>query len=130
MNRNNVGLKYFLFRTNFFEDIKVKKLNAITHGANTVGIYVGILCYLFHEGYYIRWNEDTITKITCALGFCKSQDVINTVLSAVDCGLIDSRLFYEANIVTSKEIQECYITSSASKKKNKIQEFSLLDKSL
>lgn len=129
MNKKIVGLKHFFLRTNFFEDIKVKKLSVTTHGANAVGIYVGILCYLFREGYYLRWNEDTITRITCALGFCKSQDVVDTVLQAVECGLLDSSLFYESNIVTSKEIQECYVSSFASKKNNKIQEFNLLDKS-
>lgn len=128
MNKKIVGLKHFLFRTNFFEDIKVKRLSVTTHGANAVGIYVGILCYLFHEGYYLRWNEDTITRITCSLGFCKSQDVIDTVLQTVECGLLDSHLFCEANVLTSKEIQECYLSSIAPKKNFKIQEFNLLDK--
>lgn len=122
------GLKSFLLRTNFFEDLRVRKLNVNAGGSDAVSIFLGTLCVLYKQGYYLPW-EDEVTPASIAqqLGFCTSEQVSEAIRQAVTCGLFDEKIFNDHKVLTSKDIQECYKQSLMSRRGVMLQEFSLLE---
>lgn len=54
------GLKYFSFDTDFFyADKRIKRLHA-RYGNDGVMFYVYLLTEIYRNGYYARWDEDSI----------------------------------------------------------------------
>ena len=126
MGRNKkVGLDYFPFDTDTFQDIKIRKLIKY-QGGKAIPIYTLLLCLIYKNGYYMLWDKELPFIISEQTGFEEAYilEVINTCLSI---GLFSKELYKTNNILTSKGIQIRYKEiMSLSKRKSEIVEFSLI----
>lgn len=102
-----VGLEYFPFDVDFFHDIKIRKLIKF-QGGKAISVYALLLCIIYKQGYYMRWDKELPFIVSELTGFEEVyiQEVIKNCLSL---GLFDLRMFENHKVLTSKGIQERYI---------------------
>ena len=50
-------LEYFPMDIDFFQDLKVRKLKRF-QGGKAVTVYAALLCIIYRDGYYTKWDED------------------------------------------------------------------------
>lgn len=107
MGRNKkIGLDYFPFDIDFFQDIKIRKLIKY-QGGKAVTVYALLLCNIYKEGYYMKWDEELPFIVSEQTGFEEAyiQEVIKCCLVV---GLLSKELFEKEKILSSKGIQERY----------------------
>ena len=107
MGRNRkLGLDYFPFDVDMFQDIKIRKLIKYQSG-KAVTVYALLLCFIYKSGYYMRWDEELPFIISEQTGFEEAyiQEVIK---SCMVLGLFSKELFDKERVLTSKGIQERY----------------------
>lgn len=107
MGRNRkMGLDYFPFDVDTFQDIKIRKLIKYQSG-KAVTVYALLLCFIYKGGYYMRWDEELPFIISEQTGFEEAyiQEVIK---SCMVLGLFSKELFEKERVLTSKGIQERY----------------------
>lgn len=104
-NRRN-GLTFFPFDVDFFYDIKIRKLIKY-QGSDAVTVYTILLCLIYKNGYYMRWDEELPFIVSEQTGLKEAhiQEVFN---SCMKLGLFSKELFERENIITSIGIQERY----------------------
>lgn len=108
MGRNaKIGLDYFPFEVDFFNDIKVRKLIKY-QGGKAVTIYALLLCFIYKSGYYMRWDEELPFIVSEQTGFDEVY-ISEVIKSCLKLGLFSEELFNTHKILTSKGIQERYI---------------------
>ncbi|WP_418988080.1 DUF4373 domain-containing protein [Bacteroides heparinolyticus] len=100
------GIDYFPFDINLFQDIKIRKLIKYQSG-KAITVYALLLCFIYKDGYYIRWDKELPFIISEQTGFEEAyiSEVINSCLKL---GLFNSDLYESDKILTSKGIQERY----------------------
>ena len=59
---NIIGLDYFLMKTDFFQELSIRKLCHHGKGGQAAGIFITILCFLYQTGYYLKDNEEGIKQ--------------------------------------------------------------------
>lgn len=120
------GLEYFSFDTNFFQDIKVRKLIK-NQTSKAIPVYAYLLCMIYREGYYIAWDEDLPFIVSEATGY--NEDYVNEVIQyCLEAGLFSADLFRQNQILTSKGIQARYLKIMASLKRKVVySEFKLVN---
>ena len=128
------GLDYFPLDVDFFEDDKILLIES-EFGIKGSIIALRLLCKIYKEkGYYYQWGADECLLFTRALG---AEGVTNKLVDEVINGLIrrcffDKRCYDEFKILTSKGIQERYVSivKTSKIKRNKIlKEYDLLESS-
>lgn len=108
MGRNvKTGLDYFPFEVDFFGDIKIRKLIKY-QGGKAVTIYALLLCIIYKDGYYARWDEELPFIVSEQTGFEEAY-ISEVIKSCLALGLFSKELFDAKKILTSKGIQERYI---------------------
>lgn len=100
------GLEYFPFDVDFFQDLKIRKLIKY-QGGKSITVYALLLCNIYKEGYYMRWDEELPFIISEQTGFEEAyiREVIKCCLLV---GLFSKELYETEKILTSKGIQERY----------------------
>jgi hypothetical protein len=109
------GLSYFPKDTNFFSDRKVRR---IIHefGAKGVLIYDYLLCVAYSDkGYYVPYDDqlafDIADSLQCGITEELTLEVIN---GCIRVGLFNKDLYDRRQILTSKGIQERYLSAKKS----------------
>ncbi|MGV0921873.1 DUF4373 domain-containing protein [Empedobacter falsenii] len=112
------GLDYFPLDIDFFEDIKIRKLIKYL-GAKSISVYAYLLCKIYREGYFIKWDIELPFIISEATGL-KEEYVNEVVKFCLRNDLFSENLYNSKNILSSKGIQERYklICSTAKRKYN------------
>lgn len=109
------GLDYFSFDVSFFSDIKIRKLIKY-HGIQAVPIYEILLCRIYECGYYMEWDEDipfTISEVSHL-----DEDYINVVIGfMLDVGLFNKTVYEQYHVLTSRSIQDRYISACSMTKR-------------
>lgn len=100
------GLEYFPFDIDFFQDLKIRKLIKY-QGGKSITVYALLLCNIYKEGYFMRWDEELPFIISEQTGFDEAyiREVIKCCLLV---GLFSKELYETEKILTSKGIQERY----------------------
>lgn len=99
-----IGLDYFSFDVDFFEDEKVLPVS-VEFGAKGEIIIVRLLCAIYREGYFVRWSEGLKFKIANQAKV--SEHLVNdVVLKLVKYHFFNEELFKEFQILSSKGIQK------------------------
>lgn len=122
------GLSLFLFPVDFFVDRQVLRL-CRRQGVKSLIIYIGILCMIYKEGYYLLWDEDAIFDVRQFLSILQLSDdeIILTVECCVTLGLFSNEMLDKHHILTSLSIQENYqCACDKYKRKFGVSEHSLL----
>lgn len=119
-------LEYFPMDIGFFQDIKVRKLIRF-QGGKAVTVYAALLCIIYRDGYYTRWDEDMAFVISEITNYEQSF-IQEAVKCCVKVGLFNSDLYNSESILTSKGIQERYKHINNLCKKNiSIDEYSCVE---
>lgn len=109
------GLDYFPLDVDFLSDIKVKRVIRAC-GKESIHILIALLCNIYREeGYYILWNDDLAFLVADEVG-AKEGTVEELIKKSVQVGLFDQMLFDKYKILTSKGIQNRYITATKERK--------------
>lgn len=127
MGRNRIkGLEFFPFDVDYFSDIKVRKLIKY-QGGKAVTVYLCLLCMIYKEGYYMKWDKELPFIISENTGFDEAyiQEVIECCMRL---GLVSERLFKSSQVVTSRGIQQRYQRICARERRlSTITDYSLID---
>lgn len=101
------GLGYFPFDIDFFQDLRIRKLIKY-QGGKAITVYALLLCLIYKDGYYIRWDEELPFIISEQTGYDEAyiREVITCCLSI---GLFAKDLFKSDGVLTSKGIQVRYM---------------------
>ena len=126
MGRNKKeGLSYFPFDVDFFQDIKIRKLIRY-QGSNAIAIYAFILCNIYKDGYYIRWDDDLPFIISEQTGYEESY-IVEVINCCLDIGLFSKNLFDSERVITSFGIQDRYRKiNDLCRRKSDISEYMLI----
>lgn len=125
---NIIGLDSFLMKTDFFHELSIRKLCKHGHGAQSAGIFITILCFLYQKGYYIKDTDELRRKIVHTVdGAFTQEDLQETIRLSLAIGLFNKELYESEHILTSKDIQECYLVSYPNRKKPEIKEYNLIN---
>lgn len=130
MKKSNdiMGLDYFLMKTDFFHELYIRKLCHHGKGGQAAGIFITILCFLYQTGYYLKDNVELRRKIIHTTdGVFTHADLQETIQLALEIGLFHKKLYEEEQILTSREIQECYLASFPGRKKPAITLYNLIN---
>lgn len=107
MGRNRkVGLDYFPFDIDFFQDLKIRKLIKY-QGGKAVTVYALLLCNIYKEGYYMRWDEELPFIVSEQTGYEEAY-IREVIKCCLIIGLFSKELFESDKVLTSKGIQERY----------------------
>ena len=120
-----IGLDYFPFDVDFFQDIKIRKLVKY-QGGKAITVYALLLCNIYKEGYYMRWDEELPFIISELSGY--EEAYVREVLKCcMNIGLIDKDLYEKDGVLSSKGIQERYLLIAKNcNRKGVISEFTLV----
>lgn len=126
MGRNKKeGLSYFPFDVDFFQDLKIRKLIKY-QGSNAIAIYAFILCNIYKDGYYIRWDNDLPFIISEQTGYEESY-IVQVINCCLDIGLFSKNLFDSERVITSFGIQDRYRKiNDLCRRKSDISEYMLI----
>lgn len=123
------GLEYFPFDTDFFQDIRIRKLIK-RQGGKAVTVYALLLCLIYKNGYYMQWDKELPFIVSEMSGFEEVyvSEVIKTCLAL---GLFDKNMFDTEQVLTSKGIQVRYCNIQRLNKRigRPIDKYSLLPES-
>ena len=104
--KNKIGLEYFPFDIDFFSDLKIRKLIKY-QGGKAVTVYALLLCIIYKQGYYMRWDKELPFIISEQTGY-EEVYIQEVIKSCLVIGLFSNELFEKEKIITSKGIQERY----------------------
>ena len=105
---NKIGIDYFPFDVDFFQDEKVQFISA-RFGVKGESITIRLLCKIYRNGYYTEWNDDTALLFAKSVGDgCQDTCVKDVVYELLKRGFFDRSIFERFGILTSRGIQNRY----------------------
>ena len=123
-----IGLDYFPFDVDFFEDEKVLPVS-VEFGAKGEIVIIRLLCAIYREGYFARWSEGLKFKIANQAKV--SEHLVNdVVLKLVKYHFFNEELFNEFQILSSTGIQKRWNEATRKRVDLEEKEFWLLGKSI
>ena len=108
MMKNNakIGLNSFMLDVDFLRDIRIRRLVKY-QGGKAVAVYASLLCSIYRNGYYKKWDQELPFEVSEYLGFNEAyvQEVINC---CIQVGLFDEALWMAHQVLSSVSIQKRY----------------------
>ena len=109
------GLEYFSFDTDFFSDVKIRRISRACGPAST-SILICLLCNIYRDkGYYIAWDENLPFVVADTIGTTEGA-VEEVIKKAIQVGFFDKELFDKYKILTSNTqstlLSSAYASSS------------------
>lgn len=118
---SKVGLDYFPHDVDLMRNRKLIKPRK-KYGVVAVHVYMALLEMIYHEGYYLRYDDDTRDsvlwdlQIYCQGKYPPSDETISGVIEMlVECELF-SGYHFKQGVITSRRIQEVYYRSTVERK--------------
>ena len=99
---------YFPLDVRFFENDDIEFIMA-KFGLRGVSIVIRLLCDIYANGYYIRWDDDKCRLMSRKLGARNGQFVSQVVQGLLEIGFFDAESYTKHGILTSKSAQEVYL---------------------
>ena len=125
---NKVGIDYFSFDVDFFNDDKIQLIEAEfgTKGSITA---IRLLCKIYNEGYYYGWGEDQCLLFAKNSGAEFTPKLIQSIVEGlVRRSFFDSNCYEKYKILTSNGIQRRYLEATFRYKEVKmIEEYLLVE---
>jgi hypothetical protein len=111
------GLDYFPFDIDFFEDEKIEAISGEFGIKGEIAI-IRLLCAVYRNGYFARWNEMLKMKLLKHLPGV-SSDLLEQILNRlIKWEFFDEYLFDSVKILTSKGIQIRFFQAAKRRKIN------------
>jgi hypothetical protein len=123
-----IGLDYFPFDVDFYNDEKIEFLSA-RFGLKGEAIVIRLLCKIYRNGYYLKWGEDEALLFAKRVGDgCQHTFVNDVVYELVKRGFLNENIFNRFGVLTSKGIQSRFIEATERRKNIEIiREYLLID---
>lgn len=113
------NLEYFSFDVDFFRDKKINRLKA-KFGSDGITVYQYVLCEIYHNGYYVEYDEDLVLDISDYFSFSegKTMQILNYLFSRSLLVLIESKLPVPVKVISAPSVQRRYQEAKKSAKRD------------
>lgn len=103
------GLKFFPMETDFLQD---RQLRRVLHACGPLGplLYIYILCCIYSEGYFLRWDTELLEDAAIDLR-CEPAELMRVLDCLIARELFDRRLFESRRLLSSRAVQQRYMDS-------------------
>jgi len=103
------GLDYFSMDVDFYDDPKIIYAEE-AHGV--IGGYIAsrLLCLIYREGYFIKWDDDMALVFSKRIGNGLTHTQVKEVVTTlIEKGFFDKGLFTKFSILSSRGIQKRWL---------------------
>lgn len=122
------GLSYIPLELDFFQDRKIRRLIRKVD-ATAPFVYIGLLCTIYREGYYINYDKDVVFDLSDTMHL--DEEYVSKCISAcISVDLLSREMYENHGVLTSLGIQRQYQKiCEQCKRVSRVVEYSLLESS-
>ena len=111
------GINYFPIGVNFMEENAMEVIEA-KYGIKGPAIVLKLLCKIYKEGYYIRWDEEQCLIFANKAGReVQAEEVKGIIKILFIKGILDENSYRENRILTSESIQKVWLEATKRRKR-------------
>ena len=111
------GINYFPIGVNFMEENAMEVIEA-KYGIKGSAIVLKLLCKIYKEGYYIRWDEEQCLIFANKAGReVQAAEVQGIIEILFIKGILDENSYQENGILTSESIQKVWLEATKRRKR-------------
>ncbi len=111
------GINYFPIGVNFMEENAMEVIEA-KYGIKGSAIVLKLLCKIYKEGYYIRWDEEQCLIFANKAGReVQAAEVKGIIKILFIKGILDENSYRENGILTSESIQKVWLEATKRRKR-------------
>ncbi|MBW9277109.1 DUF4373 domain-containing protein [Bacteroides fragilis] len=111
------GINYFPVGVNFMEENAMEVIEA-KYGIKGLAIVLKLMCKIYKEGYYIRWDEEQCLIFANKAGReVQAEEVKGIIKILFIKGILDENSYQENGILTSESIQKVWLEATKRRKR-------------
>ena len=111
------GINYFPVGVNFMEENAMEVIEA-KYGIKGSAIVLKLMCKIYKEGYYIRWDEEQCLIFANKAGReVQAEEVQGIIEILFTKGILDRNTYQENGILTSESIQKVWMEATKRRKR-------------
>ena len=111
------GINYFPVGVNFMEENAMEVIEA-KYGIKGSAIVLKLMCKIYKEGYYIRWDEEQCLIFANKAGReMQAEEVQGIIEILFTKGILDRNSYQENGILTSESIQKVWMEATKRRKR-------------
>ncbi|MCM0316277.1 DUF4373 domain-containing protein [Bacteroides fragilis] len=111
------GINYFPIGVNFMEENAMEVIEA-KYGIKGAAIVLKLLCKIYKEGYFIRWDEEQCLIFANKAGReVQAAEVQGIIEILFIKGILDRNSYLENGILTSESIQKVWLEATKRRKR-------------
>ena len=111
------GINYFPVGVNFMEENAMVVIEA-KYGIKGSAIVLKLMCKIYKEGYYIRWDEEQCLIFANKAGReVQAEEVQGIIEILFTKGILDRNSYQENGILTSESIQKVWMEATKRRKR-------------
>ena len=111
------GINYFPVGVNFMEENAMEVIEA-KYGIKGSAIVLKLMCKIYKEGYYIRWDEEQCLIFANKAGReVQAEEVQGIIEILFTKGILDRNRYQENGILTSESIQKVWMEATKRRKR-------------
>ena len=111
------GINYFPMGVNFMEENAMEVIEA-KYGIKGPAIVLKLLCKIYKEGYFIRWDEEQCLIFANKAGReVQAAEVQGIIEILFIKGILDRNSYLENGILTSESIQKVWLEATKRRKR-------------
>ena len=111
------GINYFPVGVNFMEENAMEVIEA-KYGIKGSAIVLKLMCKIYKEGYYIRWDEEQCLIFANKAGReVQAEEVQGIIEILFTKGILDRNSYQENGILTSESIQNVWMEATKRRKR-------------
>ena len=111
------GINYFPVGVNFMEENAMEMIEA-KYGIKGSAIVLKLMCKIYKEGYYIRWDEEQCLIFANKAGReVQAEEVQGIIEILFTKGILDRNSYQENGILTSESIQKVWMEATKRRKR-------------
>ena len=111
------GINYFPVGVNFMEENAMEVIEA-KYGIKGSAIVLKLMCKIYKEGYYIRWDEEQCRIFANKAGReVQAEEVQGIIEILFTKGILDRNSYQENGILTSESIQKVWMEATKRRKR-------------
>ena len=111
------GINYFPIGVNFMEENAMEVIEA-KYGIKGPAIVLKLLCKIYKEGYFIRWDEEQCLIFANKAGREVQAEEVQGIIEILFIkGILDRNSYLENGILTSENIQKVWLEATKRRKR-------------
>ena len=111
------GINYFPVGVNFMEENAMEVIEA-KYGIKGSAIVLKLMCKIYKEGYYIRWDEEQCLIFANKAGReVQAEEVQGIIEILFTKGILDRNSYQENGILTSESIKKVWMEATKRRKR-------------